>query len=152
MTFASGRQSERGRDLQYLDFARTYGEAARRLGEGNGSIETICIPFFHLVAHASELALKAGMSFQGNDEENLMWVGHALESCRSEAARGGFQALEDDRLRCFISSLDRPHSMESLRYPQHLHLSLPDATEALNALSELLRVVEAHITNRGIRA
>lgn len=152
MTFASGRRSERGRDLQYLNFAKTYGEAARRLGEGNGRIETVCIPFFHLVAHASELALKAVMTFQGNDEENLMWVGHALEGCRSEAARGGFQALEDDRLRCFISSLDRPHSMQSLRYPQHLPLSLPDATEALNALSELLGVVEAYITNRGIRA
>lgn len=148
VTFASGRRSERGRDLQYLDFAKTYGEAARRLGEENGSIETICIPFFHLVAHAAELALKAVMSFHGDHEENLMWMGHALEGCRRNAARGGLHALDNEDVQIFIDSLDRPHCMQSLRYPQRLHLSLPDAGASLRALSELLDIVESYVTTK----
>ena len=152
MTFASGRRSEHGRDLQYLAFAKAYGETARRLGGGDASIETICIPFFHLVAHAAELALKAAMSFQGNDEQNLMWTGHALEDCRRNAVLGGLHALDSEALCSFIDSLDRPHSMQSLRYPQYFHLTFPDATDALSTLSELLGVIEAYVTGRDFTA
>lgn len=146
MTFVSDQRSEDGRDLQYLTFAKAYGEAARRLGEGNGSIETISIPFFHLVAHAAELALKAVMSLQGSDEQDLMWTGHALEGCRRDTVRGGLCALNNEGVRSFIDSLDRPHSMQSLRYPQRLHLALPNTGASLRALSELLDIIESHVT------
>lgn len=148
MKFASGQRSEHGRDLQYLALAKAYGETAQRLGEGNASIETICIPFFHLVAHAAELALKAVMSFQGSDEQDLMWTGHALEGCRCYGVRGGLEALDSDCMRSFIDSLDRPHSMQLLRYPQRLHLSLPDTGESLRALSELLDTIESYVTRK----
>ncbi|MFG1277170.1 hypothetical protein [Xanthobacter autotrophicus] len=148
MTSASGRRSDCRRDLQYLDLARAYGEAAQRLGEGNASIGTPCIPFFHLVAHATELALKAVMSFQGSDEQDLMWTGHALEGCRRDAVRGGLDAFDSHGVRSFIDSLDQPHSMQSLRYPQRLHLPLPNVGDSLRALSEILDIINSYVTTK----
>lgn len=148
MTDGCGRQGRAGRDLQYLAYAKAYSEAAERLGRCDAPFPAVQIPFFQLVAHAVELALKAAISFQGRGEEDLMWIGHDLDRCCRYLVSDGFETLGLTGIAFLVSHLDAPHSMQAFRYPQHFHWVMPRIDETLRSLSEVLRAVETYVTTQ----
>jgi len=115
------------------------------LGRTGEVADTIRLPFFQLVAHTMELSLKAALSFQGRDEEDLIGIGHELEWCRRRATRGGMNALEDSKVASLIDCLGPPHARQAFRYPQHFHWPLPDVEAALHTLAGLLDAVDSYI-------
>ncbi|MCM2439456.1 hypothetical protein HGO34_06965 [Agrobacterium vitis] len=146
MTGAPG-QASAGRDQQYLAYAEAYTEAAKRLADRADDMDVVSTPFFHLVAHALELMLKAVLSCQGRDEERLMMMGHSLERCYAQAIRGGADRLEDEDLAAFVEALDQPHAMQALRYPQWLHGPMPEPAQAVRLLSRQLDIVRTWLAN-----
>jgi len=132
------------RDWQYLALAECYAEAAVRL-HGAREIETVCRPFFMLVAHALELSLKAVLSHQGYDEEGLMAMGHGLELCRSKAAEGGFHPSDETGLAILVDALDRPHAFQAFRYPQALRWADPGTAGVLSPLTQHLKAVKSFL-------
>lgn len=125
-------QSAACRGRRYLTLAEEYAEAARRLCDTAGERQAICSPFFHTVAHAVELSLKAVLSVQGCDEEELMLIGHSLDRCRRHAR---WDALNNPATISLTETLDQPHGWQAFRYPQSGDWSLPAFDEAMRSLS-----------------
>lgn len=134
------------RDQQYLAYAEAYTEAAKRLADHADDMDAVRISFYHLVAHALELMLKAALSYQGRDEERLMMMGHSLERCYIHAIGGGADCLNHEDFAAFVDTLDEPHAMQALRYPQLFHWSMPEPAEAVCLLKRQLDIVRTYLT------
>ncbi|CCG08230.1 hypothetical protein [Pararhodospirillum photometricum] len=142
---APGREVRPVRDEQYLAYAEAYTKAAKLLADRADDVDAVRTPFFHLVAHAMELMLKAVLSRQGLDEEKLMMMGHGIERCHAWAIEGGANRLHDDELVAFVEALDRPHEMQALRYPQRFRWTMPEPTQAVRLLNRQLDIVRAYL-------
>lgn len=142
---STSAHAEPGRDQQYLAYAEAYTHAATRLADRMDDTEAVRIPFFHLVAHAMELMLKAVLSRQGHDEERLMMMGHWLERCHVRAIEGGAAGLENEEFAAFMEALDRPHAMQAFRYPQWFDWPMLEPAEAMRLLSRQLDIVRDYL-------
>lgn len=142
---STSAHAEPGRDQQYLAYAEAYTHAATRLVDRMDDTEAVRIPFFHLVAHAMELMLKAVLGRQGHDEERLMMMGHWLERCHVRAIEGGAAGLENEEFAALVEALDQPHAMQALRYPQWFHWPMPEPAQAVRLLSRQLDIVKAYL-------
>lgn len=142
---STSAHAEPGRDQQYLAYAEAYTDAATRLVDRMDDTEAVRIPFFHLVAHAMELMLKAALSRQGHDEERLMMMGHWLERCHVRAIEGGAAGLENEEFATFVEALDRPHAMQAFRYPQWFRGPMPEPAQAVRLLIRQLDIVKAYL-------
>jgi hypothetical protein len=142
MTRPSAGQPGTDRGQHYLMLAEEYAEAACRLCNAVGDRQAICLPFFHIVAHAAELSLKAVLSIQGRDEEELMMIGHSLDGCRRHAR---LDALNNPATIFLMEALDQPHGWQAFRYPQHGGWSLPTFDEAVRSLAQHLNIVRSYV-------
>lgn len=131
------------RSHRYLDRARSYGRAAATLAS-TGAVDDARPPFFMLVAHAVELALKAVIAGGNVDDERLIIIGHDLTLCLRLAGDQGLD-LEPSggEIEAIVGALAMPHLAQALRYPAYLSWPLPDPRRALEALTKLLAHVAA---------
>ena len=129
------------RASHYIAFARAYAGAARRVlaTEIAGNER---LPYFALVAHGLELALKAILTRAGWDEERLMMIGHDLERCYVAVSRyrADLAVIPGIDVAGVIEALAYPHAIQSFRYPQAEPRNLPDASIALDCLDQILDV------------
>jgi len=131
------------RSRRFLDQARAYAEAAATLGLG-GVGPAIVAPYFMLVAHSAELALKAVIAEGDADDEQLILLGHDLHLCLRYAIKGGLEVgPPGGPIAAVIRDLAMPHLAQVLRYPAYLAWPLPEPDHALGALSALLAQAEA---------
>jgi hypothetical protein len=131
-----------GRSHRYLDRARSYGRAAATLAS-TGMVKEARLPFFMLVAHAAELALKAVIAGGGFDDERLITLGHDLTLCMRLANDQGLDLEQSGaEIEAVVGALAMPHLAQTLRYPAYLSWPLPDPRQALEALTSLLSRVE----------
>lgn len=131
-----------GRSRRYLDRAQSYGRAATTLAL-LGIPEEVHQPFFMLVSHAVELALKAVIAGGDADDERLIILGHDLTLCLRVAGEHGLRLYpRDGEVEAVVEALAMPHLAQVLRYPAHLAWPLPDPEQALHALERLLSRVE----------
>lgn len=126
---------------RYLDFARAYAEAGRRL-LATGVDDDTRLPFFAIVAHGLELALKSILSRSGWDEERLMMIGHDLDRCHAAVSRcnSGSAAIFGAELAGVINLLAYPHALQSFRYPQAEPRDLPGPALALECVNQVLDI------------
>lgn len=128
---------------QHLVLASGYAEAARRVlaAEIAGDVR---LPYYALVAHGLELALKAILLRDGREEEDLIWMGHNLAGCRDavERSRPAFAEAIAPGFTAIVDALSYPHAIQCFRYPQRTPQDLPDPASALDTLQRLL-VAEA---------
>lgn len=141
------RHSAVARGRCYLDRARSYGRAAAALAS-NGVRPDVHAPYFMLVAHAAELALKAALPRRVHDDEQLIVVGHDLRLCLRLAIANGLDLDAQDEIETIVGALAMPHLAQALRYPAYLAWPLPEANQALHALETLLAEVEALLAAR----
>lgn len=131
-----------GRSRRYLDRAQSYGRAATTLAL-LGIPEEGHQPFFMLVSHAVELALKAVIAGGDADDERLIILGHDLTLCLRVAGEQGLDLDTCGReVEAVVGALAMPHLAQVLRYPAHLDWPLPDPAQALEALESLLSCIE----------
>lgn len=128
------------RPAHYLEFARAYAEAARRL-LATGIDDETRAPFYALAAHGIELALKAILTRSGWSEERLMMTGHSIASCYAAACRytPDDPALIGEPVAGVIDGLDFAHAAQCFRYPQLIETrGLPGPALALECLHQIL--------------
>lgn len=134
--------SQRGRSRRFLDQAQSYAQAAAALAVG-GVAPSVRPPFFMLVAHSTELALKAVIADGDADDDQLILLGHDLPMCLRWAIDRGLEVDPGDgQIAAVIGELAMPHLAQTLRYPAHLAWPLPDPGRAHDALTALLAQVE----------
>lgn len=134
------------RSRRFLDQARAYADAAAALGLG-GVAPPVTAPYFMLVAHSAELALKAVIAAGDADDQQLILLGHDLPLCLRCAIDGGLDVGPAGGLiAAVIGDLAMPHLAQALRYPAYLAWPLPEPGGALRALTALLAQVEAALT------
>lgn len=131
---------------RHLVLADAYAGAARLMlaGEIAGELR---LPYFALVAHGLELALKAILIGNGRDEEDMILIGHDLARAREAVARSQ-PALVDAGAPHFVAIVDAlsyPHAVQCFRYPQRLPEDLPDPASALDALRNFLETAKAQV-------
>ncbi|HEY1926407.1 MAG TPA: hypothetical protein VGG92_02990, partial [Caulobacteraceae bacterium] len=126
----------------YLDLAKSYGQAASQIAS-TVDLQGTRSPFFMLVSHAVELSLKAVIAAGGTDDERLLNLGHDLQLCmRFACARGLAGDSGDPNVVAILGALGPPHMAQAFRYPSYLSWSLPNPTDALDALARLLARTE----------
>jgi hypothetical protein len=140
-----------GRGRRFLQQAQSYAGAAAALAAG-GVGPRVRPPYFMLVAHSTELALKAVIADGDADDEQLMLLGHDLPLCLRWAIDRGLD-LDPvrERIEAVINDLAMPHLAQTLRYPALLAWPLPDPAVALEALTKLLAQVESALAAPGLR-
>jgi hypothetical protein len=132
-------------------YAREYFDAAIAaddvIGKRKGYELVAPAPVMFLIAHATELALKAYLRWKGVDLEGLKKVGHNLEACWAVACKHGViehVSLSDEELGILrlISDL---HSSTELRYIQTGYKEFPVfgplqamSTKVLNTICPLV--------------
>lgn len=131
---------------RHLVLAGAYAEAARG-ALARGIASDVRLPYFALVAHALELALKAILIGAGRDEAELMMMGHDLAHARNAVERSepSFAAAIAPRFVAVVDALTYPHAIQSFRYPQRPPQDLPDPSAALEALDRFLETAEQHL-------
>ncbi len=124
---------------RHLVLAGGYAEAARRVLAAEIA-DDVRLPYFALVAHGLELALKAILLREGRDEEDLIWMGHDLAGCRDavERSRPAFVEAVVPGFTAIVDALSYPHALQCFRYPQRTPRDLTDPARALDALQRLL--------------
>lgn len=131
------------RSRRFLEQARAYADAAAALGLG-GVAPAVLAPYFMLVAHSAELALKAVIADGDDDDEQLIRLGHDLPLCLRCAIDGGLDVdAAGGAIAGVIGELAMPHLAQTLRYPAYLAWRLPEPDGALDALTALLGRVES---------
>jgi len=133
-----------GRSRRYLDRAHSYERAAAALA-ADEIRQDLRHPYFMLVAHGAELALKAVIAGGDVDDEQLMIVGHDLKLCLRLAVHGGLDLDGRGEIEEIVSKLAMPHLAQALRYPAYLAWPLPEPGQALQALEALLKRVEERL-------
>ena len=137
---ANTASAPRGR--RFLIQAQAYADAADALAAG-GIGPAVRPPYFMLIAHSAELALKAVIAAGGSDDDHLILLGHDLPLCLRLAIGGGLQVdPAGGPIAEVIAELAMPHLAQTLRYPAYLAWPLPDPETALDALNDLLAHVE----------
>jgi hypothetical protein len=142
-TTAKARRSRR-----YLDQAHSYGCAAAALAVDEIR-QDLQHPYFMLVAHGAELALKAVIAGGDMDDEQLIIVGHDLKLCLRLAVHSGLDLDGHGQIEEIVSKLAMPHLAQALRYPAYLAWPLPEPGQALQALEALLERVEERLEPLG---
>lgn len=135
------------RSRRFLEQARAYADAAAALGLG-GVPPAVLAPYFMLIAHSAELALKAVIAEGHVDDEQLIRLGHDLPLCLRCAIDGGLDVDAGGAIAGVIGELAMPHLAQALRYPAYLAWPLPEPDGALDALTALLSRVESALTAR----
>ncbi|EGF94728.1 hypothetical protein BDI01nite_20780 [Brevundimonas diminuta] len=127
----------------YLALARDYAEAAGVVLGKRADLRS----YWHLIAHALELALKAQILRVDGEEAWLMSsVGHSLERAMTTVVRNGASAPIPRDIAHLIEVLDAPHSRQELRYPSLLGSPVCFAPAAAHAaLAGLLEIVDGDL-------
>lgn len=127
---------------RYLLMAEAYGAAADSvLAVGEEKTQA---PFYMLVAHAIELALKSLLLAHGDDAELMILMGHNLDSCLRRAVRLGLVHDVSD-IEAVVESLAEPHAAQSFRYPGFALRDLPKPDDALAASFQITQVARARM-------
>lgn len=112
-------------------YAREYYDAAiaadNVIGHRKGYEIVAPTPVMFLIAHATELALKAYLRWKGVDLEGLKRVGHNLEACWAAAREHGVTehiTLSDEELG-ILGLISDLHSSTELRYIQTGYKQFP---------------------------
>lgn len=133
------RDLHRGR--RFLHQAQAYADAAAALALG-GVAPSLHAPYFMLVAHSAELALKAVIAGGDADDDDLIRLGHDLPLClRCANAEGLGVDPAEGPIAGVLGELAMPHLAQTLRYPAYLAWPLPEPAAALDALTVLLAQV-----------
>lgn len=129
------------RAARYLRLGEAYISAARGVLV-SPDFERARLPFYGLLGHGMELALKSVATRAGWDEERLMWLGHDLNwAWRVTLPHAGFEVPAAPAVGGVIRQLSRPHHAQAFRYPALLSWPLPDPQPALAAAEAYLDLV-----------
>lgn len=120
-----------------MALASAYAEAAR--GEFAHQQDTANLPYFALVAHEFELAIKAVLIRRGWYEERLMLIGHHISRCRDVVRSTGDEPIDTDT-EAVVETLSSPDAMQGFRSPAHRECA-PEPRTCLACLERLLRNV-----------
>jgi len=97
------------RAARYLRLGEAYISAARDVLAAP-DFEQVRLPFYSLLCHGMELALKSVAARKGWDDERLMWLGHDLDwAWRVTLSDAGFEAPGARAVGGVIHQLSRPH-------------------------------------------
>lgn len=116
----------------YASLASEYLRAAQTLA----SNDRACAgsrPFWALLAHALELAIKARLRAAGLSEERLLAINHGLATCMRLSSLD-----QDGEVAELVARLDAPHAMQAFRYPQRLVAPEIDPNRSLAIVSGVL--------------
>ena len=129
---------------RYLLMAEAYGAAgANVLAAGGDQTQA---PFYMLVAHTIELALKSLLLAHGDDAELMILMGHNLDSCLRRVMRlDVIQGASD--IEAVVEALTMPHSAQSFRYPGFALRDLPEPGEALAAALKITEIARAKVAD-----
>lgn len=126
------------RAARYLKLGEAYIWAARGVVE-RADFERVRLPFYGLLGHGMELALKSVAARAGWDDERLMWLGHDLDwAWRVTLSDAGLEVPDARSVGSVIRQLSRPHHAQAFRYPALLSWPLPDPRCALAAAEAYL--------------
>ena len=127
-----------------LQRASEYLRACRRLDAG-GDHRELVYPAYFLVAHATELALKAYLAAQGVPKSELRkrW-GHRLAALYGEARRLGLPEIE--KLDLVVAQLADLNEEQSLRYPAYFVRAAPRPEDYAEVVEKMLSNVGPEIS------
>lgn len=129
------------RAARYLRLGEAYISAARGV-LAVPDFEQVRLPFYGLLGHGMELALKSVAARAGWDDERLMWLGHDLDwAWRVTLSDAGFEVPGARAVGGVIRQLSCPHHAQAFRYPALLSWPLPDPRCALAAAEAYLDLV-----------